>query len=128
MRLSENRVSKPPISLTPLIDVVFLLLIFFMLVSTFLKFNTMPITAVQSGPSTADNSKVVLIQIVGARRVTVNGAEVQFAGLLAHINELVAKGATKAVVRPMPEITVQDLVSVLERARRSDLKSVVIHR
>ena len=128
MRLSETRSTKPSINLTPLIDVVFLLLIFFMLVSTFLKFNTMPITAVESGPSSSDNRQVVLIQIVGAGRVKINGVMVQLDGLLAHIDSLVAKGITKAIVRPMPDVTVQDLVSVLERTRSSTLKSVVIIR
>ena len=128
MRLSETRSTKPSINLTPLIDVVFLLLIFFMLVSTFLKFNTMPITAVESGPSSAENSQIVLIQIVGAGRVKINGVMVQLDGLLAHIDSLVAKGITKAIVRPMPDVTVQDLVSVLERTRSSTLKSVVIIR
>ena len=128
MRLSETRSPKTSISLTPLIDVVFLLLIFFMLVSTFLKFNTLPITAVESGPAAAETNKIVLIQILGERRVKVNGETLQLGDLLAHIDRLVAKGMTKAIVRPMPDVTVQDLVSVLERARRSTLKSVVIIR
>lgn len=130
MRLNETRRSKPAISLTPLIDVVFLLLIFFMLVSTFLKFNTLPVTAVESGPAAAaaDKSETVVIEIFGGQRIEINGVKVELGGLLAHINELVARGMTKAVVKAMPGVTVQDLVSVIERARNSTLKSVVITR
>ena len=76
MRLNETRSSKLPISVTPLIDVVFLLLIFFMLVSTFLKFNTIPIVAVESGLATADITEIVLIQILDERRLKVNGVMV----------------------------------------------------
>ena len=128
MRLSESRSPKPKISLTPLIDVVFLLLIFFMLASTFLKFNAMAISAVERGPAAADVSKFVLIEILGEQRLEVNGATLQVDGLLAHIDRLVANGLTRAVVKPTPNATVQDLVSVLERARRSKLTSVVIVR
>ena len=73
MRLNENPRSKPSINLTPLIDVVFLLLIFFMLVSTFLKFNTMSITATESGPAAADTSEIIIVQILDGQRLKVNG-------------------------------------------------------
>ena len=99
-----------------------------MLASTFLKFNAMAISAVERGPAAADVSKFVLIEILGEQRLEVNGATLQVDGLLAHIDRLVANGLTRAVVKPTPNATVQDLVSVLERARRSNLTSVVVVR
>lgn len=128
MRLSDDRVRKPALSLTPLIDVVFLLLIFFMLVSTFLKFNSMPIAAVQSGSTIVDTNETIIVQILDGQSLKVNGTIMALDELLVNLDALVANGATKAVVKPMPDVTVQDLVSVLERARRSTLKSVVIVR
>ncbi len=128
MRLNESLPTKSPINLTPLIDVVFLLLIFFMLVSTFLKFNAMPIAAIDSGPAIVDANDTIIVQILDGQRLKVNGTIIALNGLLANLDELAAKGATKAVVKPMPDVTVQDLVSVLERAGRSMLKSVVIIR
>ncbi|MEO1283127.1 MAG: biopolymer transporter ExbD, partial [Pseudomonadota bacterium] len=52
MRLKAQPQRKFPLSLTPLIDVVFLLLIFFMLASTFLKFSAMPIAGAKGGGGT----------------------------------------------------------------------------
>lgn len=49
-------------------------------------------------------------------------------GVLAQIDELVAKGVTRAVVQPAKNATVQDLVKVLEVAKASELKSVVVVR
>jgi len=128
MRLSESGAKKSSISLTPLIDVVFLLLIFFMLASTFLRFNAIPISAVEDGGKTEDVKEIVLIQIDGGQRLQVNGVTMQVDDLSAHLDNLVAKGMTKAVVRPTRDTTVQELVTVLERARRTALTSVVVVR
>ena len=128
MRLSEVRTSNAAISLTPLIDVVFLLLIFFMLASTFFKFNAMLITTADRGLAKMDSSEIALIQVLGGQRLRVNGAALQVDGLLSFLDRLVEKGVTKAVVRPTSEATVQDLVSVLERTRHSTLTNVVIVR
>lgn len=114
--------------MTPLIDVVFLLLIFFMLVSTFLKFNTIPIATVESGLASADITEIVLIQILDERHVRVNGEVVSLEDAVTYLDNAVAKGMTKAILKPTPDITAQDLVSVLERIRNSTLKSVVIAR
>lgn len=128
MRLNENRKKRSPLSLTPLIDVVFLLLIFFMLASTFLRFSAMPISGARGGGSSANLQEIVLIQVQGADALSINGAMVDVAGMGARIDELIAKGMTKAVVRPAKDSSVQDLVRVLELARGTKLESVVVVR
>lgn len=128
MRLNENRKKRSPLSLTPLIDVVFLLLIFFMLASTFLRFSAMPISGARGGGSSANLQEIVLIQVQGADALSINGATVDVAGMGARIDELIAKGMTKAVVRPAKDSSVQDLVRVLELARGTKLESVVVVR
>ncbi len=128
MRLNENRKKRSALSLTPLIDVVFLLLIFFMLASTFLRFSAMPISGARGGGSAAGLNEIVLIQVQGADALSINGASVNVEGMSARINELIAKGMTKAVVRPAKDSNVQDLVRVLELARGTKLASVVVVR
>ena len=128
MRLSESQRRKSSIGLTPLIDDVFLLLIFFMLASTFLKFSVVPISGAKSGGASGNLSEIALIQIRGAEEIRINGRTVGLSGVLAQIDELVAKGVTRAVVKPAKNATVQDLVKVLEVAKASELKSVVVVR
>lgn len=128
MRLSESQRRQSSIGLTPLIDVVFLLLIFFMLASTFLKFSAGPISGAKSGGASGNLSEIALIQIRGAEEIRINGRTVGLSGVLAQIDELVAKGVTRAVVQPAKNATVQDLVKVLEVAKASELKSVVVVR
>ncbi|WP_085902039.1 ExbD/TolR family protein [Kiloniella majae] len=58
MRLSGESTDKlPTISLTPLIDVVFILLIFFMLASSFLDWRELPIQGQAAKPSSSPSSQ-----------------------------------------------------------------------
>lgn len=128
MQLSRVRRKAPLTNLTPLIDVVFLLLVFFMLASTFLEFAGTPVSGASSGGMSTNVKELVLIQIRGEDAVTVNGRTVRTAELTAILAELSGKGVTRGVVQPFPGATVQDLVDVLEIARSSTLGSVVVVR
>lgn len=126
MRLSSPERRRPPISLTPLIDVVFLLLIFFMLASTFLKFAGSAVSGA-SGGGTADTIReLALIQVRGKDTLTVNGQPVAIDALGAQLTTISRQGITRGVIRPLPGANVQDLVTVLEIARGAPLKSVVV--
>lgn len=128
MRLNDWQRKKSTIGLTPLIDVVFLLLIFFMLASTFLKFSALPISGAKGGGQTSSLSEIALIQLRDAGSLRVNGIEVGVDGLNAQIAALVAKGVTRAVLQPAKGSKVQDLVKVLELTGKTELKSVVVVR
>ena len=126
MRLSDWQRRRSSIGLTPLIDVVFLLLIFFMLASTFFKFSAVSISGASSGGTSVNLSEIALIQIRGTENIRINGKTVALKGVLPQIDELIAKGVTRAVIQPAQKATVQDLVKVLEVAKASELKSVVV--
>ena len=128
MRFRRPNDEEIRLGIAPLIDIVFLLLIFFMLASTFLKFSAVPISGAKSGGASGNLSEIALIQIRGAEEIRINGRTVGLSGVLAQIDELVAKGVTRAVVQPAKNATVQDLVKVLEVAKASELKSVVVVR
>ncbi len=57
------RARRPLISLTPLIDVVFILLVFFMLASSFLQWRVIDVSASGSGSPAGDNLQSVRIEI-----------------------------------------------------------------
>lgn len=128
MRLNDNPHKRSAVSLTPLIDVVFLLLIFFMLASTFLRFSAMPISGASGGGSAKGLQEIVLIQVHPDETLTINGSPLPVSQMLTRIDELIAQGMTRAVVRPAKDATVQDLVRVLELARGSKLENVAVVR
>lgn len=77
MRLQNRRREEPDVNLTPLIDVVFLLLIFFMVSTTFERETEISIELPEaSGPQLTSEKKVVEISIDAKGRYFVNKNEV----------------------------------------------------
>lgn len=111
-----------------MIDVVFLLLIFFMLASTFLKFSALPVSGARGGGVSGNLSEIALIQLRGLDDIRVNNVGVRLDGLQDRIAALVEKGVTRAVLQPAEGAKVQDLVKALEITRKTALKSVVVVR
>ena len=126
MRLNSTRHRSKAIGLTALIDVVFLLLIFFMLASTFLSFSSLPISGAQAGSGATSATEIALIQVAGNSDITINGRQVPITTLALSINDLVSKGISQAVVQTLDGGRVQDLVTVLEICRKSDVKNVIV--
>lgn len=67
---------RRPLPLTPLIDVVFLLLLFFMLASVFQKEGEIEIAAAGSNASAPSTTRPVLVRVHADGRIDVNGESV----------------------------------------------------
>lgn len=128
MQLKVPEKKSLNLSLTPLIDVVFLLLIFFMLASTFSRFSSLPL-AVNSGQSQTNNSKkFVLVRVKKDGVIEVNGQTVPAEGLVKVIDDLAVEEGMKLFIKPLEEATVQDLVVVMQKARQSKLNNPLVVR
>ncbi|MFW6076110.1 MAG: ExbD/TolR family protein [Hyphomicrobiales bacterium] len=127
MHISEPPPARRRISLTPLVDVIFLLLMFFMLSSTFARFADLDVarqsaSAGETGmPAAADPAALrgAIVSVSADRQVRVNGDETALDDVAARLDTLYERGARTAIVVADSNATVQDLVSVLERARGS---------
>lgn len=128
MQLETTPKRSLKLSLTPLIDVVFLLLIFFMLASTFSRFTSLPLTARSGEGQAAKTMSFILVRIEKEGTVTVNGQRVEVATLVETIDQLAIKPEMKLIIKPIEGSSVQHLVSVLEKARQSKLKAPVVMR
>lgn len=133
MQLDNGKKKKTRISLTPLIDVVFLLLIFFMMASTFSKYSSLPLAAkIQQGNAKSE-ARLILVRVGADQSIDVNGKKITKDQLIETINEQAGKGEInqqkiKLVIKPVEGARVQDLVSIVEKARHSKLKNPVIVR
>lgn len=108
------------ISLTALIDVVFLLLLFFMLTSTFSTFGEIELNRA-AGPSAQTDQDVQrsFVQI-GAERLTMNGAPVSLGGLADALE------SGLVLVSLDPDVTAQRLVDLLAVLRGRDELNVLV--
>lgn len=129
MRLESPPPIRRPLPLTPLVDVVFLLLMFFMLSSTFTKFGHIGLMLAHPASSSTPSSSAtpgVVVRVGAGLAVSINGKAVAFDSLIAALDDFSGRGVESALVQTSTKASVQDLVAVLEQARKSKLKRVVV--
>ena len=102
---------KRPISMTPLVDVIFLLLLFFMLTSTFSMLAEVTLSAA-SGGGAATGQAPIFLQLF-EDRLTVNGQTQTLADLA-----LEAEDGDALLVSLQAGVTAQRLTDVLVALRR----------
>ena len=113
--IAKVRRRRSLISLTPLIDVVFILLVFFMLASSFLDWRSITLAAPSAEASAAPMEGAVLVEIrpsglrLAGRTLSLDALE---AGLRARLAE---KPDQAVFVKPAAGIPLQDAVAVLDR-------------
>ncbi len=114
--------------MTPLIDVVFLLLVFFMLASTFLQYSRIDVIGSQSGRTVSYVAGAQYVRVHADGRIDLNGASVAMAGLVEALNLKSGEKNSRVIVRPAEGANVQHLVSVLEAVRRSRIEQIIVAR
>ena len=127
MRIEAPPRIRRPLPLTPLVDIVFLLLMFFMLSSTFSKFGGIDLgrtTATAAQAPFAPVKSGVIINVMKQGKAKVNGEEVRLEALVTKLDLLHRRGARSAIVTLSNDAAVQDLVDVLERAKRTPLQPI----
>ncbi len=117
--------------LTSLIDVIFLLVIFFMVSSQIVPYSLIPLGAVSSQAQPADPSTPQAATAPVAVRilrdsVSIGGGRIAMANLDAAFARLKADGIEKLVLLPGAGSTVQDVVTVLESSKAAAFADVTI--
>lgn len=103
------------LSLTALIDMVFLLLLFFMLTTTFTRTAELPLVTGGAGVMTEEAAAPVFLRLSEAA-LSVNGQPSDLDEAAARIVEL-APGHPRVLVSLTPEVTAQRLADLLVRLR-----------
>lgn len=121
---TPNRRRGRTISLTPLIDVVFILLLFFMLASSFRDWRGIALEAPASAVHGAGWSGALLVEI---RRdgLRLSGQELSLHELTARLAaHLEREPDQRVLVRPGTGVSWQDTVSVLDRIEATGARGV----
>ena len=110
--------------LTPMIDVVFLLLVFFMLASRFVSETTIPIAAAQ-GDGGAWQGPLRLVDLGAEGALALNGLPVAPEDLVARLGTMV-EGPGDPILLRGREARVQDLTAVMEALRAAGFTRLVL--
>ena len=114
-RTTSSGRRRSPISLTPLIDVVFILLVFFMLASSFQDWRAIELDAPErAGASSASLEGALLVEVLpdGLR---LSSEPVSLDALAANVGQRVARQPdVRVLVKPVGDVVLQDLVRVID--------------
>lgn len=116
------RTTRRP-SLTPMIDVVFLLLVFFMLAARFGQDLSLPMA---TGGGTADYDGPPRLVAITAGGLSLNGRPMALDALPAALDRLMKTAADVVILRPAEGVALGRLVAVSDRLRAAGLTHLVV--
>ncbi|MGG7644312.1 ExbD/TolR family protein [Rhodovulum sp. YNF3179] len=118
---AARRARRP--SLTPMIDVVFLLLVFFMLAARFGSEGALPLAL---GGGAGDWTGPPRLVEIAADGVRLNGVATDPAGLAAALEPLVETRADPVVLRATGDADLARLVALMERLSAAGYTNLVL--
>ena len=117
----QRRSRKP--SLTPMIDVVFLLLVFFMLASQFGKDAAVRLSDAGGGDAYAGPPRLVQI---APDALTLNGTPVTLDGLAQALQPLMTQPSDTIILRGSDAANLQRLLDVAQALQQAGFDSLVV--
>ncbi|MEM9205588.1 MAG: biopolymer transporter ExbD [Pseudomonadota bacterium] len=129
MQLEIERVRRKRLSMTPLIDVIFLLLLFFMLSSTFLKFSRIDVSAGTAAQGAAAMPAPEIIIRVGAdQSLDLNGDPVDPLKLVEALQTIPDIQSKTVVIVAREKALVQDLITTLDEVKKAYVGNIALVR
>ncbi len=124
----RRAVAAPGLDLTPMVDVVFLLIIFFMVSTTFITLETgLPVDLPQAQSAQAQPSDLPTVTVTRDERVFLAGAEVPIAELAVLVQaSLEATGLTTVVLRADESVPHGFVVEVMDLIKRAGAQRIAI--
>lgn len=114
---------KKRLALTSLIDIIFLLLLFLMLTSTFSKFSEIELSAAATAAESNVSEKILFLRI-SALRIDLNSDEVQIHSLSKSIKSFTKNAKASLVIIMDKDVKSQRLVDILGRVANIEGLSV----
>ena len=128
-RLSTQRSQdNEEIDLTPMLDVVFIMLIFFIVTATFVKEIGLDVNSPDKNQNIKDaDKKSIVVRITNRDRIMIRGRDIDFRAVRANIERLHAENPdAPVVVQPHPDSTTEGMIHVMDSARQAGVYNVSI--
>ena len=120
---------KALVSLTPLIDVVFILLVFFMLASSFLDWRAIDLAPPGEAANTATTDSAAMLIEISADGLRLGGQPIEWAALrIAMRQRLAEKADQPVVVRPATGVSLQQVITLLDRLSAIGVSKLSLNR
>jgi biopolymer transport protein ExbD len=110
------------VDITPLIDVLFMLIIFFVLTAVFVQ-GTIEVDLPRGGPSDAPEGRPVVVTVTGGSRILWAGEEVSPESLPSLVSRAIA-ASDDILIAGDRDASYGDVAELLDRLRGLGIKSV----
>ena len=118
----DNKVQQ--IDLSPLLDVVFILLIFFIVTTVFVKETGVDVKKPQAMSASDLERKSILIAITEDGQVMYAGQDVGVVGVRRTVSQLLNQQAMPVILQVDENVTTKMLVAVMDEAKMAGATSV----
>ena len=127
MDFSGRKTSKVELNVAPLIDIVFLLLIFFMLASTFLRPESIDLTIHKSNTNLAPPETPLIVRISADETISLNGLLLTLKELEAELYARTLDSVDQLItLQAEDKVPVQLLVQAMDRINAAGLDNVAL--
>ena len=124
---SRDQESDEQINLTPMLDVVFIMLIFFIVTATFVKEVGLDVNQPDDNtPETVDpNKRSIVVRITSHDRIIIARRTVDIRSVRANIERLHAENPeAPVVIQPHPQSTTEMMIHVMDSARQAGVYNI----
>lgn len=129
MDFVRNSRTKAVIDMTPLVDIVFQLMIFFMLTTSFVPSQSLELLLPSLGGEVSKTKEDMRIQVTSSGHVTIDGVAVGRSALEDNILLRVAKNQDVRIgIYSTPGVSVQQLITVMDMVYAAGGRHVQVDR
>lgn len=122
--LSTDTGSDDGINISPLIDIVFILLLFFVVTSVFIEETGVEVNKPDSKSAQSLDRQSIIIAITADGRVYYGGQEIGLYGIGPVLSRLAATPDQPVVVQADGETSTQSLISALDEVKAAGIENV----
>lgn len=124
---SSNEDAEATVDITPMLDVVFIMLIFFIVTATFIKQSGIEINQPQANTAVIQEKANILIAIDADNKIWINRREVDFRALRPNIERLHAENPKGSVVIQADRDSKNEfLVKVMDASRQAGVFDIAL--
>ena len=126
-RKRQRNTEESDIDITPMMDVVFIMLIFFIVTATFVKESGIDVTRPDAQTATKQNRVGILVAINECNEIWINRREVDINAVRANIERLHAENPQGgAVIQADKNAQTGTLVEVMDQIRLAGVQAISI--
>lgn len=126
MKLKKRLGFKPEVATGSLNDIMFFLLLFFLLVATFANPNVIKLMLPKASSTQTLDKKQITLSITKEKNFFIDSKPVPFPQLESELSQIKKKiSDVTIVIRTENSLTIQDLVDVLEIGNKLQIKMIL---